>query len=110
MNINATHARVGGGFLPRPAREVVDEPEISGSRRTRPPAERVIEGELYGRQSERSGVSAEAFARRLRTQANAEPGHGPQTEAKNRAGLAVYAVIAAAQERRAAASRLDLYA
>lgn len=109
MNINATYALVGGGTLQRSARETVDEAEIPRPRRARPPVERVIEGELFGRQSERSGASADDFARRLRMMANAAAGNWPQTDARNRAGLAAYADIAAARGQWAAASRLDLY-
>jgi hypothetical protein len=110
MNIDATHALEAGGYLPLRARGVVDDPAIAAPRKSRPTAGRVVEGEVLGRQSERTGASAETFARRLRMQVAGAAASGPYTDARNRDALAIYACVAVAQGRRAPDYRLDLYA
>lgn len=107
MNIGVTHALVSGSHLPRSAREIAAAEGID-SRRTRPPVERVVEGEVLGRTRAWSGASADEFTARMRMHAHA--GQGPQVGSGSRAALAVYAGVAAAHGVRAVAPRLDLYA
>jgi hypothetical protein len=110
MNIGAIHALPGGSYLPRPARDVAGVADVAGARRPRPPVERIVEGEVLGRDDARFGASAQEFVARMRTHAHVEQAHGPQQDVWNRAALATYAGIASAQGVRASSSRIDIYA
>lgn len=106
MNIGASQTLSGGPFLPRPAREAAVAADIE-SVRSRPPVERIVEGEVLGRHRHGSGVHAVELAARMRVHAQAAT--GPQSQAGASAALAAYAGVAAGTGAGRPMARVDLY-
>ncbi len=107
MNIGASQALSGGPFLSRPARQAAVAADVE-SGRSRPPVERVVEGEVLGRRRHGSGVNAGELSARLRIQAQAVT--GPQSQTGASAALAAYVGVAAGTGAGRPVSRVDLYA
>lgn len=103
MNIQPTIPVQTSALVPRgqPVR-----PAESDTFRASPPVERVVEGELLGRDYGAAGTASEQFGRRMRLQGVAD--HGPQDSFRNHDALAVYLGVASVATGRSAT--LDLYA
>lgn len=104
MNIGASQALSGGPFLSRPPRQSAVAADVEAVR-SRPPVERVVEGEVLGRHRHRSGIDAAELSARMRIQAQAAMAPRPHPGASS--ALAAYAGVAAGGQP---VSRVDLYA